>query len=58
VLRLINVYWKAAQIIQSGELGKPFSISMLRIGKPGGLGGATGGPRGSSARHSLRGQRA
>lgn len=37
VLRLIPVYWKAARIIESGELGKPFAISVARIGKPDGL---------------------
>jgi UDP-N-acetylglucosamine 3-dehydrogenase len=37
VLRLMHVYWKAAQIIKSGELGAPFAISVVRIGKPDGL---------------------
>lgn len=37
VLRLMGGYWKAAQIVRSGELGKPFAISVVRIGKPAGL---------------------
>jgi UDP-N-acetylglucosamine 3-dehydrogenase len=37
VLRLMPVYWKAAQIIKSGQFGSPFAISVTRVGKPGGL---------------------
>lgn len=37
VLRLINVFWKANEIIKSGALGKPFAMSVVRISKPHGL---------------------
>lgn len=37
VLRLMGGYWKAAQIVHSGELGRPFAVSVVRIGKPAGL---------------------
>ncbi|MDH7601351.1 MAG: Gfo/Idh/MocA family oxidoreductase [Armatimonadota bacterium] len=34
VLRLIPVFWKTKQIIDSGILGKPFAIAVTRLGGP------------------------
>jgi predicted dehydrogenase len=34
VLRLIPVFWKTKQIIDSGILGEPFAISVTRLGGP------------------------
>jgi len=34
VLRLIPIFWKSRQIVASGELGKPFAMSVTRLGGP------------------------
>lgn len=37
VLRLIHVFWKSHKIVSSGEIGKPFAMSVTRLGGPDGL---------------------